>query len=42
MAGANEELGATNEGGAAEPYASDITSYGNYQFLAYYFTCAGR
>ena len=28
MAGANEGLGATNEGGASEPYAADVTSYG--------------
>lgn len=27
MAGANEGLGATNEGGASEPYAADVTSY---------------
>jgi hypothetical protein len=27
MAGANEDLGATNEGGG-EPYAADTTSYG--------------
>ena len=30
MAGANEGLGATNEGGNNEPYSSDITSYGSY------------
>lgn len=28
MAGANEGLGATNEGGSLEPYAADVTSYG--------------
>ena len=33
MAGANEDLGATNEGGG-EPYAADVTSYGSYLQIA--------
>lgn len=34
MNGANEGLGATNEGGSGEPYAATCTSYGQIYFVS--------